>query len=180
VIVAACTGRRRTDGCNDLLPEWRKVMNPKEMTMKPRITATVLTIVTITALALAVAPGAKAYGKACSNATLKGTYADKDTGFISGVGAFAGVSLETFDGNGAMTATGTVSLNSTIVPGSGYGTYTVNPDCTGTYTVQNSLGLTVHGFFVIDDNGNELQVVITDPGTAITCVARRQFPADQD
>ena len=37
---------------------------------------------------------------------------------------------------------------------------------------------TIHAYFVIDDNGNELQIVITVPGTAITCVARRQFPVD--
>ena len=80
-----------------------------------------------------------------------------------------------------MAATGYSSLNGTIVPGSASGTYTVNPDCTGTYTVQNSLGLTVHAFFVIDDNGNELQDVITDAGTVINCVARKQFPvSDSD
>jgi hypothetical protein len=179
VSVAACTGRRRTDGCNDLLPEWRKFMNPKEMTMKPRITAKTLTSLAVTALALTIAP-LTALAKPCSVATLKGTYADRDTGFISGVGAFAGVNLETFDGNGAMTATGTASLNGTIVSGSSYGTYTVNPDCTGTYTVQNPLGLTVHAFFVIDDNGNEFQDVITDAGTVINCVARKQFPVDDD
>jgi hypothetical protein len=31
-------------------------------------------------------------------------------------------------------------------------------------------------FFVIDHAGNELQIVITDPGTVINCVARKQFP----
>ena len=55
------------------------------------------------------------------------------------------------------------------------GTYTVNADCTGTYTVQGP-GFTVHAFFVIDDDLNGLQIVITDPGTVIVCVARRQFP----
>jgi len=156
-------------------------MNAKDRIMKRNTMAKAYAIAAVTALALAVAPGAKAYGKGCSNATLKGTYADKDSGFISGVGAFAGVSLETFDGNGAMTATGTVSLNGTIVPGSGYGTYTVNPDCTGHYEPDiPPPGRTGQAYFVIVNAGNELQVVITDPGTAITCVARRQFPADQD
>jgi uncharacterized protein (AIM24 family) len=95
-----------------------------------------------------------------------------------GIGPFAGVNLEAFDGNGKMTATGYASLNGSIVPATANGTYTVNPDCTGTYSVQNSLGLTVHAFFVIDEGGNELQIVITDPGTVINCIARRQFPAD--
>ena len=86
--------------------------------------------------------------------------------------------METFDGNGTLTGSGIGSLNGEIVPVTYVGTYIVNPDCTGTYTVEVSpLGLTTHAFFVIADGGNELQIVITDPGTVITCIARRQFPA---
>lgn len=136
----------------------------------------------VAALALALAPAAKAGNRGCSLATLKGAFADKDTGFLTAppamAGPFAGVNLETFDGRGGLTGAGIVSLNGNIVPGTFKGVYTVNPDCTGTYTVQNSLGLTVHAFFVIADGGNELYIVITDPGTVITCIARRQLPVD--
>jgi hypothetical protein len=156
-------------------------MNVKEMIMKRSTTAKAFAIAAVTALALTVAPMAKAEGKGCSNATLKGTFADKDTGFLTAppamAGPFAGVSIQTYDGNGTLTTTGIASLNGTIVPVTSTGTYTVNPDCTGTYTVQISpIGLTAHGFFVIDDSGNELQIIVTDPGTVITCIARRQFP----
>lgn len=151
--------------------------------MKHSTKTKAFTIAAVTALALTLAPIAKAEGKGCSNATLKGTFADKDTGFITAppalAGPFAGVNLETFDGHGALTGTGIVSLNGNIFPGTYKGTYTVNPDCTGNYTVQNSLGLTVHAFFVIADGGNELQIVITDPGTVIACIARRQFPVGE-
>jgi hypothetical protein len=92
-------------------------------------------------------------------------------------GPFAGVNLETFDGDGVLTGRGIGNLNGNIVPVTFTGVYTVNADCTGTYTVQVSpLGLTTHASFVIDDGGNELQIIITDPGTVITCIARRQFP----
>lgn len=155
-------------------------MIAKEMTMKRNTIAKAFTIAAVTALALGLASTANAGNKGCSLATLKGTFADKDTGFITAppevAGPFAGVALETFDGDGALTGTGHLSLNGTPSQGTFTGTYTVNPDCTGTYTVQNSLGLTVHAFFVIDDGGNELQIVISDPGTVITCIARRQFP----
>jgi hypothetical protein len=155
-------------------------MNAKEMIMKRSTTGKAFAIAAVTALALTVAPMAKADSKGCSNATLKGTFADKDTGFITApptlAGPFAGVNTEIFDGNGALTTTGMASLNGTIVPAASKGTYTVNPDCTGTYTVQNSLGLTIHAFFVIADSGNELHVIVTDPGTVITCIARRQYP----
>jgi hypothetical protein len=57
------------------------------------------------------------------------------------------------------------------------GTYKVNPDCTGTYSITINQGaLSAHAFFVTDDRMNEFQIVITDPGTVITCVGRRQFP----
>ena len=57
------------------------------------------------------------------------------------------------------------------------GTYTVNPDCTDTYTAQLSpIGITVHFFFVIADSGNELKVISTDANTVVAGTARRQFP----
>jgi hypothetical protein len=131
-------------------------------------------------LILGLAPIASAAERACSNATLQGTFANRDTGFIAAppafAGPYAGVSLETFDGRGGFSGSGVVSLNGNIVPGTFTGTYTVNADCTGTYTVVNSLGLTIQAFFVIADGGNEVDEVIMNPGTVITCVARRQFP----
>lgn len=139
------------------------------------------TIAALTALALSIAPAAKAADKGCSNATLRGTFADRDTGWIYLAPApaapvpFAGVLLDTFDGNGNLTTVGTGSVGGNVSPATSTGTYKVNPDCTGTYTVTGG-GLTVHAFFVISDSGDELQIVITDPGTVILCVARRQFP----
>ena len=147
--------------------------------MKRTTSAKTFAITIATALALGIAPWAMADEKGCSNVTLKGTFADKDTGLITAppamAGLFAGAFLETFDGKGTITDTGIVSLNGNIAPATGKGYLYRNPDCTGTYAVQLSLGLTVDGFFVIDDDGNELQVLITDPGTVISCIARRQF-----
>ena len=71
------------------------------------------------------------------------------------------------------------SLNGSVSPGVETGTYQVNADCTGTYTITGR-GLTIDAFFVIDEAGNELQIVITDPGTVINCVARKQFPEHHD
>jgi hypothetical protein len=134
--------------------------------------------VTAFVLALTAAPAAKAADLGCSNAILRGTYSDQDTGVIVGLGPFAGVNVDTFDGKGHMTISGISSVNGQVSPGVETGTYTVNPDCTGTYTVEGG-GLTIDAFFVIDDDGNELKIVITDPGNVINCVARRQFPEHQ-
>ena len=150
--------------------------------MKRIIAPTTLVIAFVIVFVLGIAPGAQAVE--CSNATLKGTFADKDTGVITSppsvAGPFAGINLETFDGNGTLKGSGINSLNGNMVAVTETGTYTVNADCTGTYTVQISpLGLTTNAFFVIDDSGNELQVIVMNPGTVITCIARRQFQGDR-
>jgi hypothetical protein len=143
--------------------------------MKLSNTAKTMTIVAVFALALTAAPAAKAANRGCSNATLKGTYSDQDTGTIVGLGPFAGVNVDSFDGKGNITISGISSVNGSVSPGVETGTYQVNPDCTGTYTVSGG-GLTIDAFFVIDDDGNEVKIVITDPGNVINCIARKQFP----
>ena len=57
------------------------------------------------------------------------------------------------------------------------GTYTVNPDCTGTYTVQLlPVGITVNFFFVVTKSGNELKVISTDAGTVLAGTAVKLYP----
>ena len=142
--------------------------------MKFNDTAKLMTMVAVFAIALTAAPTAKAADWGCSNATLRGTYSDQDTGTIVGVGPFAGVNVDRFDGKGNITISGWSSVNGSVSYGVMTGTYKVNADCTGTYTVMGG-GQTVDGFFVMDDGGKELRIVITDPGTVINCVAHKQF-----
>jgi hypothetical protein len=81
----------------------------------------------------------------------------------------AGVLTETFDGSGAMTATGTLSLNGNIVAVTGTTTYSVNPDCIGTYTLQLSpRGTTAHYFFVMFDSEDEIKWICTDSGVVLS------------
>ena len=152
--------------------------------MKRNTIAKTFTIAAVTALALGITPTAKAADKGCTNASLRGTFAQKGTGFITAppamAGPLAGVGTETFDGEGARTATAILSLNGNIIPVTEKGTYTVNPDCTGTCTVQVSPGVTSRHFFVIDDSGNELQWICIDPGLVLSGIARKQFPAVGD
>lgn len=148
--------------------------------MKPSHAAKALTVIAVFTLALIAGPGANAAIRRCSNATLRGTYSDSDTGTIIGAGPFAGVNLDTFDGKGNLAVSGMSSVNGSVSGVVASGTYTVNTDCTGTYTVSDAYGDTFDAFFVIDQGGNELQIVITNPGTVINCVARKQFPEDGD
>jgi len=134
----------------------------------------------IAALALGVAATANAEDKGCSNATLKGTFAHTASGFITAppsmAGPLAGAGTDTFDGKGGITGSATLSINGNIVPLTETGTYKVNPDCTGTYTV-SSPGGTTSAFFVISDSGNEIQAICTDPGIVLSHIFRRQLPA---
>jgi hypothetical protein len=155
-------------------------MNAKEMIMKCSIAST-FTMVAVTALALAISPTAKADDKGCTNATVQGTFAYTSTGYITAPPAIAGPFAETgtqaFDGKGGTTAAVTLSQNGNIIPVTVTGTYTVNPDCTGTMTLQVSpIDVTVHVFFVIDDAGNGFQAIETDPGIVITRIGRRLYP----
>jgi hypothetical protein len=148
--------------------------------MKRNNTAKTFILAAVSALALSIAPTAKAADKGCSSASLKGTFVFLGTGSVidpTGVFLLDVVFAQTFDGNGALTSTGLQSHNGNILQVTQTGTYTVNPDCTGTYTALLSpIGLTVHFFFVIDDNENELRVISTDANTVIAGTARRQFP----
>ena len=141
----------------------------------------VKTLSAIGLLALGMAPAAMADNKGCSNADLKGTWAYTGTGSIvappQAAGPFAEVGTQTFDGRGATTYTATLSGNGNIVPVTATGTYTVNPDCTGTMTVLVApFGATVHIFFVIDNLNTEFRAIETEVGFVITRIARRQFP----
>jgi hypothetical protein len=150
--------------------------------MKRTIIANTLAITVATALGVGIAPVAQAADKGCSNTTLRGTFTYRTAGFITAppaeAGPFASVGTQIFDGDGGTTASAWISQDGNIVPVTIKGTYTVNPDCTGSFTLQISpVGLTTHSFFAIDDSGAEFQAIQTDPGVVVTGIARKQFPA---
>jgi hypothetical protein len=154
------------------------------MIMKRTAIAKTFVITVATALALGIVPRAKAQEPGCSKATLKGTFAYTSTGFLTAPPSIAGpvaeVGTQTFDGNGKTTATATLSVNGTLYQLTITGTYTVKPDCTGTFTLQVSFPpssgvgvITVDVFFAIDGIGTEFQAIETDPGDVITRIGRR-------
>ena len=148
--------------------------------MKSAIAKT-FTLAAVTVFAAVVAPRANADDKGCSVNSLQGTYAYTSTGFITAppqfAGPFAEVGTQSFDGKGSTTASVTLSQNGNILPVTVVGTYRVNPDCTGTATLQVSpIGVTVHVLFVIEESGNAFQAIETDPGLVITRIGRRLYP----
>jgi hypothetical protein len=115
-------------------------------------------------------------GGQCSNKTLKGDYGSQIEGTILGPNApIRGVAMAHFDGNGNMTQVDHIVFNGFPPPqewNPGYGTYTVNPDCTGSIVITNdpnSPPLTVH--IVIVNSGKQFNQVVD--ANAVTAIAYR-------
>ena len=114
--------------------------------------------------------------KACSIASLHGTFGFTATGTVNGIGPVARVGWETFDGKGNASGTATTSLNGSINPSTFTATYTVNPNCTGTATEDDSVIGVAHDDLVIVDAGREIRAISVDPGGTLTADWKKQFP----
>jgi hypothetical protein len=135
---------------------------------------------TLAVMAFAMAPQAlKANDARCPllNATYHGTYLISGTGTIVGVGPVSAVGEVTFDGQGHSVATYTVSVNGSIFRGvTVTGTYTVNPDCTGTHEESDGS----HYDFVVSPDGNTASWIRTDAGTVLSGTEVRLKPKDSE
>ena len=125
------------------------------------------------------APDTDAMGFPCSNHTLKGRYGMKGEGLVpSGpppapLVPFAMVGIQTLDGEGNLTDAATTSLNGVVASNVNQGTYTVNEDCTGTYTVNISAPpFQVNHHLVVVDKGKEFYL-IASRGAVLTFTAKR-------
>ena len=153
--------------------------------MKHNNIAITFRIAAIAALALVMVPAAKAQATGCTNAMLRGTFVYTLTGFIVNpafAGPFGEVGTQTFDGRGGTTAIATLNANGTVQKITITGTYKVNDDCTGTFTLLVApFGITNIVFFVIDNGGNGFQSMEVNPNQGstgvVTGIGRRQFPA---
>src|SRR5258708_37948994 len=98
--------------------------------MKFRILFFLLTLVVVGS------QSSTAHASACSNSTIRGTYASTihATIFLPDGSTLLldGLAKQTFDGNGNFTQVDAVAANGNLTPGwrPGSGTYSVNPDCT--------------------------------------------------
>jgi len=148
--------------------------------MKRSTIAKIFTAAAVGALALALVPRAKALDFGCSNASLRGTFAYTVTGsFVAApapIGPSSEVGVQTFDGNGNTTANGMSNSSGKTNTAAETGTYTVNPDCSGTFMLQVAPGITSHFFFVIANNGDVYQAVCLDSVGVFTRIGRRLFP----
>lgn len=112
----------------------------------------------------------------CSVASLHGTFGFTATGTFNGT-PVARTGWETFDGKGHASGTATTSIGGTIFENSTFTvTYTVNSNCTGTFTEEDSAIGPSHDDFVIVNGGLEIQAINADSGGVITADWKKQFP----
>jgi hypothetical protein len=141
--------------------------------MKSRISLFLLTLI------LAASSTLTAHASACSNLTIKGTYAFTIHGTVflpdGSTLLIDGLAKTTFDGNGNIKQLDAVAANGNVAPGwaSNTGTYSVNPDCTGTFTVTNGSQPPVHLQMIVAQSGNTIHAMVIDPGFATTAEGER-------
>jgi hypothetical protein len=131
------------------------------------------------ALALIVSSPFISHASACSDSTLRGSYAFTIHGSIilpdGSILLVDGLAKQTFDGNGNFTQVDAVAVGGNLPPGwrPGSGTYSVNPDCTGTQTIVIPDNPDVHLQFIVAQSGNTIHQVVIDPGVAATAEGER-------
>jgi hypothetical protein len=137
--------------------------------------------------ALIVSLPLMSHASACSNSTIRGTYAFTIHGTIfvpnGPTLVIDGIAKETFDGKGNETQVDAVATNGMLTPGwrPGTGSYSVNQDCTGTQTIVVSGMPDLHLQFIVAQGGNTIHQVVIDPGAAVTAEGERvELPKSKD
>src|SRR5215469_629210 len=132
-----------------------------------------------------------AYGQSCSLVRAAGQYGFNDSGTVVGIGPRVATGIFTLDAAGNLVnGKATSSLNGQIAGEAFSGPYTVNSDCTGTFTLEvfdpssGKLLFTATLNLAWDDNMRELRFILTSialpDGTPLTPIingeARKLVP----
>jgi hypothetical protein len=166
-------GWEATEGQNQ-----KKIRRKKTTLMKTKLIKSILGSLTfacaVASLVAAMAQGTSTIARAdsralgCGDYTLRGSYVFTAHGWniVGGVAQpKAIVEGINFNGDGTLVSPyATVSINGTILHSSGsLGTYTVNPDCTGTLSFTNGPSFDMS----VDLSGRQLWMIQTGPGSPV-------------
>jgi len=132
---------------------------------------------------------AQSTSPACNDKLIAGVYGftveGSKLGGLGPVGPQVGVAMTQFDGDGRLTQIDTVTINGVVVSDFTHspatGSYSVNADCTGTFTLDFTDGRpVVIANFVVVDNGSEIDTVVLSAGgnqgvLATRSIGKRRF-----
>lgn len=130
----------------------------------------------------------RAHPSTCNNFTIRGSYAFTIHGMLflpdGSTVVIDGIDKVTFDGKGNFTQVDAVAMNGKLdAPGwrPATGTYSVNPDCTGTQTIVVPGLPDLHLQFIVAQSGNTIHQMVIDPGFATTAEGERvRAPEEED
>jgi hypothetical protein len=156
------------------------------MNKKLVVNVAALVVLTLGALGSGYAQSESA---ACNNKLITGNYGFTIQGNKLGgqgpTGPQVGVAMTQFDGKGGLTQIDTVTVSGEVVADFTHtpatGTYTVNSDCTGTFTINFTDGRPpVVANFVVVEGGAEIDTVVISAGgnqgiIATGSVGKRRF-----
>jgi hypothetical protein len=122
------------------------------------------------------------HGRVCDDSMLQGTYGTQVVGQRPGADGkpeqFVALALGEFDGHGSFTQVdNSHGPSGTGFDRPGWGTYTVNPDCTGSVTVWNEgLPFPIQSRIIVFDKGAETRGIVMSPSViVVTTTSRRVF-----
>jgi hypothetical protein len=162
--------------------------NIEETLMKNKVVANAAVLVLLTLAGLG-SGHAQSNSPACDNRLIQGNYGFTIKGTkLAGMGPAGpqtGVAMTEFDGKGTFTQIDTVTINGEVVADFTHpratGTYAVNSDCTGTFTInfKDDRPTVVTNFVVVED-GSEIDTVVTSAGgnegvLALGSIGKRRF-----
>jgi len=117
----------------------------------------------------------------CTVATLHGSFGYFLSGPLIGLGPVAAVGITTLDGAGGLSARDTVSNNGVIGHRNGSGAYTMNSNCTGSFTLNGDfLGFSADFTVVPESRGREFTFIVTNPFTNQAGEAKKVARQDGD
>jgi hypothetical protein len=146
-----------------------------------------LTVVgALVAMALSAPRGLQAaddgHGRGCTTATLRGDYGILVSGVVPAgpngqTELVIGTTLRSYDGRGNFTEVSNAhgQLSGAVEGRRGFGTYTVNADCTGTTTlvVEGLLFPTETRMVIVDDGKEVKEIVMSPPPALVSAVQTR-------
>lgn len=152
----------------------------KSIGMKTRLITVLAGIMGLTLIPAATA-------QTCSNKSLKGSYGYTVTGTVTAstgpfvAGPFAAVGRIIFDGEGHVQTVRTLSDDGTVIKNdAGTGTYTISPDCTGSFNITvGPPGNTTELFLnLVLDDSYEIRAIVTNTNFVLVLQAKRQWPVN--
>jgi hypothetical protein len=144
------------------------------MRRNPLLTATLLLL----AFALFATAAPSAMAADCTLASAAGSWTYSFNGSVFNAQANTFVPLATvgriaFDGHGKVSGSETQASPAGSQQVTHTGTYTENPDCSGTITLTTSANQTVTVSFQSANHDNEAYLIITSPGFVMTGTTKR-------